>query len=247
MNLYLVFALSAYFFVDRILVFLLQHMFVSKQCGLILRIYSLIFCILVFVFAKYLAAWIVFLQFLQIFSLILFVVLHNFVKEQTWKQNFPMILDQIIMKMRCGTSFSSSFKYVCANSESFMQQKLNSVWDSVNFSQQNDFVLLSSFDLYVVERFKLIQQHPHNSQKRILLWRKELKLQNEFRRRSGQISYQIKIQSLIMCVLYIVLFLFSSYYFGWKEIKQLCFVSFSLFCIGVFWVFNSGAKLKCNI
>ncbi len=82
-------------------------------------------------------------------------------------------------------------------------------------------------------------------QLRSLRW--HYKVQEDFRRRSGQISQQTRIQAVIMTILYISLLLFNGFEFGFKEQLTLILFSVALFTTGLVLVFSIGRRLKWKV
>lgn len=73
------------------------------------------------------------------------------------------------------------------------------------------------------------------------------KVQEDFRRRSGQISQQTRIQATIMTILYLALLLFNGLEFGFREQAALILFSIALFTSGLILIFTLGRRLKWKV
>lgn len=67
-----------------------------------------------------------------------------------------------------------------------------------------------------------------------------------FLRRSRQVLFQLRLQSAVMALLYGGLVCWNFFHYGLKYIS-LVFLSFTLFFIGIFWIFKTGRNLKWSL
>ncbi|MBX7232124.1 MAG: hypothetical protein K1X29_08570 [Bdellovibrionales bacterium] len=92
--------------------------------------------------------------------------------------------------------------------------------------------------------FLAIDHQPHQAIQRLQSWRSRLKLTADFRRRSGQVLAQVRLQATLVGVLYVALLLFSLMRGVWRTHAILVGVSMILFLMGVFLIFKMGKKIK---
>jgi hypothetical protein len=76
--------------------------------------------------------------------------------------------------------------------------------------------------------------------------RKQIKMMEDFRRRSGQVSMQIRMQASVSAVLYVGLLLFMITQFGFFEYRGLILTSGVLFFGGLVTVFVIGRRSQWN-
>lgn len=151
----------------------------------------------------------------------------------------------ISLKMKAGRSFRQALAEVTAESDSFMQDKLSEIGSVVVFSQQN-----ASFDpliAEVVEEFLAIDRNPHSASRRLAVFREKLRIEDDFRRRSGQVLARIRAQSFVMSGLYVAVFAFMAAKFGFRDNSQLMIGSAFLFLIGGIWIWLGGRRLKWTV
>jgi len=77
--------------------------------------------------------------------------------------------------------------------------------------------------------------------------RRQLKLMEDFRRRSGQVTEQMKMQALIVTALYLGLLFFVIKQFGFKNHQSLILISGFIFLIGLLWIFLIGRRMKWKV
>jgi hypothetical protein len=77
--------------------------------------------------------------------------------------------------------------------------------------------------------------------------RRSLKIELNFRRRSGQVLLQGRIQAVVMTVLYILFFVFVSFQVSiWAHLKLICF-SAALFLLGLVSILTLGKRIKWKV
>ena len=143
--------------------------------------------------------------------------------------------------------FRSAFSEVINESPAATQKILIDIRDVVVFSQQNNHETLSDFTKTIVVEFVQSDRAPHSALKRLVNFRDRLKVQTDFRRKSGQVMQQIRIQSLILSGVYFALFIFVVQKFGFESNHQMILSSILLFLTGIGFIFYKGNKIKWKI
>ena len=182
--------------------------------------------------------------------LILVYLAHFIIKKQReahFYKVFLVFLNQIILNMKVGNSFRSSFESLLDQYDDYFNEKIKEMYNFVVFSQQKTQKFSNDQVSVIVKQLIFSDRQPHLAIKRLENLRNKLKIESDFRHRSGQVSYQIRLQSLIIVCLYIALqvFVFSS--FQTKQFANLIFVSNTLFFIGVFLIFRIGRNYKWKV
>jgi hypothetical protein len=77
--------------------------------------------------------------------------------------------------------------------------------------------------------------------------RKEIKMLEDFRRRSGQVTQQLKMQAIIVTALFSALLLFVIKQFGFQEHRNLIFCTSSTFILGLISIFWMGRRFKWKV
>jgi hypothetical protein len=171
------------------------------------------------------------------------------IREKKFRRNFLEALAVIILKMKSGKAFRHSFSEVIQESEPYMRQKLSEIRDFVVFSQQAKLSLIptSFFVQQIVNEFILVDRTPHSALKRLSVLRSRIRLEDDFRRKSGQVVHQIRAQSLLMTGLYIAVALFIVQRFGLQKNLSLFALSLILFISGMIWIYFGGRRLKWKV
>jgi len=153
----------------------------------------------------------------------------------------------VSLKMKSGCSFRQAFTEVTAESHPRMRAKLGEINRAVVFSQQLRGRFGNRFVEEVVEELRRIDRHPHLAMRRLSVFREKLRIESDFRRRSGQVLARIRAQSLVMSGLYVAMAVFIAWKFGFRANAELFFISGSLFAIGSVWIWRGGRKLKWKV
>ncbi|MCB0412888.1 MAG: hypothetical protein KDD50_01050 [Bdellovibrionales bacterium] len=156
--------------------------------------------------------------------------------------HFFIFLDQIILKMELNTSFREAIAAANAYQPIYFQSIMVQILKFVVFSQQKKPDLDSKFINMVLKEFNDVDQQSHLSITRLKMFRQRLKVCSDFRHRSGQVTRQIKIQSIVTSALFVALMIFSVLHFGWLPCWKIYIVSAVLFSVGLWGVFCLGKK-----
>ena len=195
-----------------------------------------------------------FLQWVFVFVPIAFFLTAHFLfiksLESRFRYEFPGVLTNIILQMKMGKSFRSSVQQVAQQSPHRFRQFLESIFDLVAFSQQqNDKKLASAspFAREILQTFTFVDQSSHRAVEKLENFRTRLIILNEFRRRSGQIRGQIQLQAYVLTGIYAASFAFVARCFDLSELWNLILLSFLLFLLGLIGLFVVGRRVKWKI
>lgn len=154
------------------------------------------------------------------------------------------ILSSIILQMRMGSSFRNAFQKILSETKGHHKFILNNIYDLVVFSQQNTSFELNDSINRIIFEFILIDQSSHYSLQKLIHLREMLQSESEFRHKSGQVSYQVRIQSLMLSFIYLASLTLVIKKFGWDQNYKLILLSLSLFSAGLVLIFKKGANIK---
>jgi Flp pilus assembly protein TadB len=168
-------------------------------------------------------------------------------RSRAFRRNFVNVLSLVILKMKSGHSFRESFAQAIDESGEELQSILSEIASVVAFSQQENGHRFDPFITEMVEELTLIDRQPHAAVKRLDTLRNRLKVENEFRRRSGQVLSRIRAQSLVMTVLFVAILVFMSVKFGFHRNASVIGVSATLFACGSAWMWLGGRNLKWKV
>lgn len=170
--------------------------------------------------------------------------------ENRFRTEFPGTLTNIILRMKMGKSFRTSVQEVAMQSPPRLRAILESIFDLVAFSQQqNDKKMTSAspFAREILCTFLFVDQSSHRAVEKLENFRMRLIILNEFRRRSGQIRGQIQMQAYVLTALYVASFAFIAFCFPIRELGHILLPSFALFLFGLICLFVIGRRVKWKI
>lgn len=157
------------------------------------------------------------------------------------------ILSVLILKMKSGRSFRQSLIEASAESEPRVRAQLSEIASVVAFTQQENRTQTDPFVRELIEEFRLIDQQPHASLCRLSVFREKIRIEDDFRRRSGQVLSRLRAQSLVMCGLYVAVFVFMTTKFGFRDNANALLMSILSFSIGSMWMWLGGRRLKWKV
>jgi Flp pilus assembly protein TadB len=171
----------------------------------------------------------------------------KFSRAKKFRERFVMALQLIILKMKSSRSFRTSLNDVIDESDSLMKLRLSEIRDIVVFSPQESRDFRNPFVDLILRELKLVDENPHAAIKRLSVFRDRLKIEDDFRHKSGQALRQVRAQSLIMSGLYLAIAFFIAHSFGFKPYQRLFLISALLFSIGLVWIHIGGRKMKWKV
>lgn len=173
------------------------------------------------------------------------IILRIFLNRKIRKTLIPY-LDLVILNIQSGKSMHVSMREATEIQEGWMKNQLKEVHLYV-FSEGASPPAKSA----LLKRFSTeLHRIAHSQSKyfeQLKALRRELKMQEDFRRRSGQVTQQLKAQAIIVTALYLALLAFVILQFGFKENRQIVLSSVAIFKVGLFWMFMIGRRMKWKV
>lgn len=191
------------------------------------------------------AAWFAIFVPIAVAVIVLLVLMQR--RSKSFRSQIVESLSLMVLKMKSGKSFRSSLSEVVAESHPGVRVKLTEVASAVAFSQQTNTKASDLFVREIVSELIMVDQNPHAAIKRLSALRDRLRVEDEFRRKSGQVLARIRGQSFMMSGMYFAIFTFMVYRFGWSTNIRSLSISLFLFAIGTAWVWLGGRSLKWKV
>lgn len=194
--------------------------------------------------------WQLAIIFIPIFIFILMEKIYLKWLENQFQSLFPDIMTNIILHMKMGKSFRVALALATESAPQKFQFQMGRIYELVVFSpQDNDkkMAVRSAFIHQIVVQFIKIDRSSLKSVEKLESFRRKLVIVNQFRRKSGQIRGQVRLQSNILLLLYGLCFAFVFWSFPLNELQSLLFCSILLFIIGQFLVFWIGRRICWKI
>lgn len=156
------------------------------------------------------------------------------------------LLDCTVLGLQTGKSFRSSLHLAIENQQGWIRQQLTELYQSMAMSE-NVIPLKSALLNDLRREFVEIDRSKSRCLEQVQALRREIKMQEDFRRRSGQVTQQIKMQALIVTALYLALLFFVITQFGFVAHKNLIVTSILVFILGLVWIFFAGRRIKWKV
>lgn len=173
------------------------------------------------------------------------IILRIFLNHRIRKVLIPY-LDLVILNIQSGKSMHVSMREATEIQEGWIKNQLKEVHLYV-FAEDASPPAKSA----LLKRFSTeLHRIAHSQSKyfeQLKALRRELKMQEDFRRRSGQVTQQLKAQAIIVTALYLALLSFIILQFGFFENRKLILLSVIVFKIGLFWMFMIGRRMKWKV
>ncbi len=170
-------------------------------------------------------------------------------RKKLYQSLFPFI-EAMVLRMKIGQGFRTAYgESLNSLEDSFSRKKLEEMYQSVVFSQQNDSLTghgLGFLD-QCCQEFRKVDRQGHLAIERLENLKRRLKIETHFRRKSGQVLAQVHLQGLLLALIYLLLLAFVTFQFGLKAHWK--WVSFSavLFLFGGLWLFYLGRGMRWRL
>lgn len=166
--------------------------------------------------------------------------------EERYRETLLKLLDEIVLHLHNGKSFRKAIHEAIQNEKSWMQKHLLELFHHMQFNEAKrplDLFILKDF----FEEISTIDRSQSRCLEQVQSLRKSMKSEQNFRKKSKQVLYQIRIQSFIMSLLYVALLAYVIHEFGFYPYHRLILISGLLFLFGMLVIFYRERKLRWKI
>ncbi len=166
--------------------------------------------------------------------------------ERSLRDYCVFFLDQVILSVQVGSSLRNSIKTVAEQEKGWKHYELMKAHAALFLSEESaqlrspvlkelfeELKWIDSSRVRTLEQLKSLRWHHH--------------VQLEFRRKSGQVAQQTRIQAVVVSILYVALLAFNIAHFGFFENLQLLTMSAVFFVIGLILIFLLGRRIKWKV
>lgn len=154
--------------------------------------------------------------------------------------------DHVILALQAGKSFRQAMNSAIDAQAGWQRNQLRDLYNSITTSEVQIVLrsaLLKALQAELVE----IDRSQNRCVDQVKALRRQLKLVEDFRRRSGQATEQMKMQAIIVTALYVGLLFFVIKQFGFKNHLPLISFSLFIFVAGLLWIFLIGRRMKWKV
>jgi Flp pilus assembly protein TadB len=165
---------------------------------------------------------------------LMFFHLQELKRKTDFENNIVSFLDSIVIRLRSGHSLKDSVQelgQVYRGPSRFYFQEIASLLNFSSLPRKG-----SKDDLFEETLRELVDIHKttHKSVDKIKAFRRKIKTEQDFRRKSRQVTVQVRAQSAILGILFLGLLTYSIASYDFVVIQKMVFVSTGLFVLGLF-------------
>lgn len=189
---------------------------------------------------------------LSVFAMILILIcLPEFlmlVADLQMEKYLPNFLRQLHFQMQLGKSFRTSFREIIDSETNLKRKKaIEKFYENVVFTQQDKLCFRSKMLLISISELKNIDKTSISAQKRLKNLYEMVKINADFRRRSGKVLIRMRVQSIFIGVLFLLALFFSVQFFGNQWLSKFLIPSTAMMVIGIAWTLLIGRRIQWNI
>ncbi len=236
--------ISGFFFQQQILSELTMKMLFNEKFATKILSFTIFFSLVLAVTLpkKVFFAW--FSVALSLLGLKLGIFFLKRSRESQFRQNFSDFLNLVVLQIKSGKSFSQAYLAATKQNGGQFQEKLLEIYNILFFSASFESKSSSVFLNEVIAELKKTAETPQNSLKQLLILRKRMRFQENFRRKSMQMAQQSTMQALVLSPMYVGLLIYISLNFGFSANLSLILASLALFSSGLVWILSIGRSHK---
>lgn len=161
------------------------------------------------------------------------------------KQILPL-MDQLLLGLQTGNSFRTSLLQAIHNQPTWLRQQHLEIYNSIVMNRASSG-LHSRFLDEIRAEFAEMDRASSKVIEHARAFRRQIKMEEDFRRRSGQVTQQIRLQAIIVTFLYLALLVYVISQFGFFAHLHLILLSSALFTLGLVIIFVFGRRLKWKL
>jgi Flp pilus assembly protein TadB len=171
-------------------------------------------------------------------------------RETRFRSELYGFLNAVILRMKSGDAFRAALDGAIEDADVRARPRLLELRDVVVFSQQTPSAAVERVRArggalaLAARELAHADRDAHAAIRRCAALRDRVRLEDEFRRKSGQASRQARAQSLVLAGLYLATFVFVAREFGIAAHARGFALSAAMFTVGLIWTQAAGRKMK---
>lgn len=163
--------------------------------------------------------------------------------QSTYVNCHLRVLDHLILILKSGKSAQVGIKIVF-NGFSEWEKIVFGALESIFELQKQEVRPTFDVNSFYFEEMKLILRSNHRIVEQLLSFREGLRIRYNLRRRSRQVTQQIRAQALVSVLIYCVFLYVSFSQFHLQKQPMFFFISSALFVFGLFLIFKLGGQIR---
>ena len=179
-------------------------------------------------------------------TLILFPYFFRLYCKKHLKKHLIHVFDELVLLLQSGKSFRSAFLESLQNQSGWVKIQLNEIYSFLTTQQEiqsisDPFIRELTVQLIYIDRTK------NKTVEQVRSLRNQLKLIEDFKRKSSQVSLQIKSQATVTSIMFVLLLIYMGNQFGFQKNWIIMLFASSVFSIGLVSIFLIGRNLKWKV
>lgn len=196
------------------------------------RVVSVIFLMLAVYFFNYASSFVVWIQFfLGVLAVGVTIFVTQHLESKNLRQDFVFFVDKVQLHIKMGRSLRAAFEFALEQMPSSSQLRMREI---LNCAESGS--MYRSRDAFSMVMYAEVSQWLGSNTRilsRIRTFRAQLRLEDRFKRKSEQVIHQIRIQILLLSLMYIMMLFFVLQRFSFYQHTLLFLVSSALFVLGL--------------
>jgi Flp pilus assembly protein TadB len=152
-----------------------------------------------------------------------------YIRNKQIEECMPVLVDSLILSLRAGRGINDALASAAAESKSFMKVQILNLQAQLRLQNHDNKTFASvKFD----ELFRILygaDKKGHRIIEQLSSLRRTNKISERFRRRSRQMSTQVRAQSVFSTILFVSLLGFRLLHSKWEDIQTMVFLATALF------------------
>lgn len=169
----------------------------------------------------------------------------SYYQEFLIQKHLLRFLDQLVLGVQSGQSLRTSLQSLSAGESSLLRIPLQNFVHALTFENSANGLRSNTLRSLFGEMNR-IEKSQSKCADQLRAMRKQIKTMKDFRRRSGQVTMQIRMQAAVSAVLYLALLFFMITQFGFYPNRRIILASAILFGAGLVTVFVIGRRNRWN-
>lgn len=159
-------------------------------------------------------------------------IFQNLSRMAQFRCQLVPLFDHLILQMRSGRTLKDS---LVASTEGFsqIQYYIFEILSLLQYETSSASPIHDKLFIRVTNELLEIHKTSFKSTERLKAFRNKLKTEQDFRQKSAQVTLQIRLQAVVLSVLYVGLLFYVLWSYRWSEVQFLVFLSLLLFLSGL--------------
>ncbi len=168
-------------------------------------------------------------------------------RESSLKNQFLPIVDSLILSLKSGKGFRQSLQLCAQSGKPEIRHSLTEFLSALQYQKEMRTLSEDPQVLFFFQELGQVDESLHRPTEKLKALRRRLRVEKNFRQKSRQATLQVRFQSWIMTLLFLLVLAYVHHDFGISKHWALVLLSTLLFSIGLIVVQRMGGKYQWKI